>query len=65
MEEEYITAEAVLAYYHGNKEKAKQAIVEAEMDGRNSMRDFCFLCGHFAFPHFWGALRRQGRSQPP
>ena len=31
--EEYISAEAVLAHYHGNAAKAKQAIIEAELDG--------------------------------
>ena len=32
--EAYLTPEAVLAHYHGNTVKARQAMVEAEMDGR-------------------------------
>ena len=34
---EFMTPEQVLAHYHGNEEKAKQAMVEAELDGRSGL----------------------------
>ena len=35
--EAFINAEAVLAHYGGNTDKARQAMVEAEMDGRSGL----------------------------
>ena len=36
-DEHFLSAEAVLAHYHGNEKKAMAAMVEAELDGRSAL----------------------------
>jgi len=61
---DYLTPEGVLAFYHNNGQKAKDAIAQALLDGRGSANINCFVRGLRAAIDF-AQFRMETRSQSP